>query len=157
MITVNNNEGGTVVIAQPPQPRRKKWLKKWHAFGLTFAIANCRIKKRDWRDAERQYGETACRNVRDIKNKMYQKQNGCCPMCGKHFDYRMMENHHVLPWGRFPELRMKRRNMLLVCHKCHREIHCNPWLNIRLMKEKAAELGIDLKERYDYGEEECKQ
>ena len=36
----------------------------------------------------------------------------------------------------------------------HKEVHCNPWKNIELMKAKAEELGIDLKERYDYGEED---
>jgi hypothetical protein len=158
MIQITNNDGGTVIInEQPPKPKRKNWLKKWHAFGLTFAIANCRIKKRDWRDTERQYGETACNNVRDIKRKAYEKQDGKCPMCGNHFEYKEMENHHVLPWGRFPEYRMKAKNMLFVCHKCHREIHNNPWLNIRLMKEKADELGIDLHDKYDYGEEDIKR
>ena len=78
-------------------------------------------------------------------------------MCGKHFEYKEFENHHVLPWGRYPEYRMKAKNMLFVCHKCHREIHNNPWLNIKLMKAKAAELGIDLKDKYDYGEEECNE
>jgi hypothetical protein len=29
-------------------------------------------------------------------------------------------------------------------------VHCNPWKNIEMMKAKAEELGIDLKERYDY-------
>jgi hypothetical protein len=52
---------------------------------------------------------------------------------------------------------MKAKNMLFVCHKCHREIHNNPWLNIRLMKEKADELGIDLHDKYDYGEEDIKR
>jgi hypothetical protein len=43
--------------------------------------------------------------------------------------------------------------MRLPCvYSCHKEVHCNPWRNIELMKAKAEELGIDLKERYDYGE-----
>ena len=41
---------------------------------------------------------------------------------------------------------------IMLCHKCHKEVHCNPWRNIELMKAKAEELGIDLKERYDYGD-----
>lgn len=64
-----------------------------------------------------------------------------------------MELHHVLPWGRFPELRGRRANIALLCHNCHREIHCNPWRNIEMMKAKAAELGIDLKVKYDYGKD----
>ena len=33
---------------------------------------------------------------------------------------------------------------------CHKEIHCNPYLNIKLMEEKAAELEIKLSERYNF-------
>jgi hypothetical protein len=40
--------------------------------------------------------------------------------------------------------------MLLLCHACHKEIHCNPYLNIKLMEEKAAELEIKLSERYNF-------
>ena len=94
--------------------------------------------------------EKLARDSRDIKGKMYEKQQGICPHCGKHFEMSYMELHHVLPWARFPELRTKRKNQLLLCHDCHKEIHCNPYLNIRLMEEKAKEFGIDLKERYDY-------
>ena len=54
---------------------------------------------------------------------------------------------------RFPELRAKRANMLLLCHACHKEIHCNPYLNIKLMEEKAAELEIKLSERYNFTKE----
>ena len=68
----------------------------------------------------------------------------------KQFDISFMELHHVLPWSRFPELRAKKSNQLLLCHDCHKEIHCNPYLNIRLMEDKAKEFGIDLKERYKY-------
>jgi hypothetical protein len=30
----------------------------------------------------------------------------------------------------------------------------NPWKNIQMMKAKAAEMEIDLQERYNYGEKE---
>ena len=89
-------------------------------------------------------------NMREIKGYRYKQQKGLCPECGQPFDIKEMELHHVLPWGRFPELRARKANMILLCHKCHKEIHCNPWKNIEMMKAKAEELGIDLKERYDY-------
>ena len=37
----------------------------------------------------------------------------------------------------------------MLCHKCHKEVHCNPWKNIELMKAKAKELNINLNERYE--------
>ena len=162
MITVNNNDGGTVVIAQPPYEARRQLRKQWkHTFRIFrrwyVTFSNCRVKKR-YDTSNHTASPKVGKNIKGIKIKHYYKlQNGCCPHCGQHFTFREMEVHHVLPWSRFPELRAMEKNMLVLCHKCHKEIHCNPWLNIRLMKEKAAELGIDLRERYDYGKEECKQ
>lgn len=61
------------------------------------------------------------------------------------------EIHHVLPYGRFPELARDERNMMCVCGSCHKEIHNNPYYNIRLQEEKALEYNINLKEQYNYG------
>lgn len=140
-----------VMCPQPLEDKPKRWWKRSFRFGrfyLTFS--NCRVKKR------LPFHNTSlhCKladNLRDIKGKMYEKQEHRCPHCGREMDVSVMELHHVLPWARFPELRAKRANMLLLCHACHKEIHCNPYLNIRLMEEKAKEFGIDLNERYDYG------
>ena len=133
----------------PPQtPQRKKWkktirvIKGW--FYITFS--NCQVKKRhscgystSWEFA---------RELRDIKGKLYERCQGVCPHCGQHHDISFMEIHHILPWARFPELRGTKRNMMLLCHHCHKEVHINPWLNIQLMQAKAEELGIDLTDRY---------
>ena len=70
-----------------------------------------------------------------------------CAMCGEVSD--QMELHHILPVARFPELWDDRRNLVALCHGCHKEIHRNPWANIRMMEAKAAEFGLDLSERYD--------
>ena len=56
--------------------------------------------------------------------------------------------HHVLPYGRFPELARDERNMMCLCKDCHREVHNNPYYNIRLQEEKGEELGIDIKRYY---------
>jgi hypothetical protein len=93
-------------------------------------------------------------HCRERKGKLYERQQGICPECGQHFAINQMEYHHILPWARFPELRGSIRNAVMLCHNCHKEVHCNPWRNIAMMKAKAEELGIDLKERYDYGTED---
>ena len=49
------------------------------------------------------------------------------------------------------------REGIMLCHKCHKEVHCNPWRNIELMKAKAEELRIDLTERYKTGAVESEQ
>ena len=145
-----NQSGGQVTIINPPfsmeKPKPKKWIKRWHAFGLFFAVSNTRLKKRDTRPYTGGW-----KTYHEDRNAVWEAQGHKCPICGTEFQsHKDMEAHHALPWARFPELRNKRENIVMLCHKCHKEIHCNPWRNIELMKAKAEELGIDLKERYDY-------
>lgn len=85
--------------------------------------------------------------MKDIRRDIKAAQGNVCPICGEVSE--RMELHHILPVSRFPELWDDRRNCVALCHDCHKEIHCNPWANIRMMKAKATELGLDLGERYD--------
>lgn len=158
-----NQEGGTVVIGNPPFSDaipyhkqhgtwRKGWAKKFRIGRLYFYISNCRMKKRPKRDL--MYSNYVQDHCVENKRKLYERQGGKCPHCGQPFDYEAMELHHVLPLSRFPELGQSIRNGIMLCHRCHKEVHCNPWRNIQMMKEKAKEMGIDLKERYD-GASEC--
>ena len=82
------------------------------------------------------------------KHKLYEQQDGKCPHCGKPFEYEQMELHHILPLERFPELGKSQQNGIMLCRKCHKEVHCNPFLNIQMMQKKAEEFGIDLRKRY---------
>lgn len=125
-------------------------MRKWHLFGLWFAVSNCRLKKRQERQ-EREYSG-GWKQYRENKEALYERQQGRCPHCGMEIPYRHMELHHILPWERFPSLRDEQRNAVMLCHQCHKEVHCDPWLNIRMMEEKAKELGIDLGEIYQYRE-----
>ena len=153
-----NQEGGTVVIGNPPFSDaipyhkqhgtwRKGWAKKFRIGRLYFYISNCRMKKRPKRDL--MYSNYVQDHCVENKRKLYERQGGKCPHCGQPFDYEVMELHHVLPLSRFPELGQSIRNGIMLCHRCHKEVHCNPWRNIQMMKEKAKEMGIDLSERYN--------
>lgn len=149
---IENTNGGQVTIINPPfevkKPKPKKWIKKWHAFGLFFAVSNGRLKKRD---EIRDHWSGNVGSYNTAKRSVFEKQHHRCPECGKEFQrYKDMEAHHALPWARFPELRQKAENLVLLCHDCHKEVHCNPWKNIKMMQDKAQELGIDLKQRYDH-------
>ena len=148
-----NNTGGTVIISDGKPDPPHQWVKKWHVFGLTFAVSNGRLKKRPYRDTRFLKGNVQ-RDMCEIKGRIYKRNKGCCPHCHQPMEIKGMELHHILPWGRFPEYRMKADNLELLCHKCHKEIHVNPFLNIQMMKAKAAQYGIDLKDRYDYGTED---
>ena len=153
-----NQEGGTVVIGNPPFSDaipyhkqhgtwRKGWAKKFRIGRLYFYISNCRMKKRPKRDL--MYSNYVQDHCVENKRKLYERQGGKCPHCGQPFEYEAMELHHVLPLSRFPELGQSIRNGIMLCHRCHKEVHCNPWRNIQMMKEKAKEMGIDLSERYN--------
>ena len=153
-----NQEGGTVVIGNPPFSDaipyhkqhgtwRKGWAKKFRIGRLYFYISNCRMKKRPKRDL--MYSNYVQDHCVENKRKLYERQGGKCPHCGQPFDYEAMELHHVLPLSRFPELGQSIRNGIMLCHRCHKEVHCNPWRNIQMMKEKAKEMGIELKGRYE--------
>ena len=147
-------------MINPPyhsQPRawRKGWAKKLRIGRLYFYISNCRMKKRPIRDL--MYTNHTQDHCVENKRKLYERQGGRCPYCGQPFEYEAMELHHVLPLARFPELGQSIRNGIMLCHKCHKEVHLNPWRNIELMKAKAEELGIDLTERYKTGAVESEQ
>jgi len=34
----------------------------------------------------------------NIKQKVYERQKGICPICNKHFQYEEMEGDHIVPW-----------------------------------------------------------
>ena len=131
------------------RPTRRWWKRSFRLLKGRFYItfSNCRVKKRPT-SCDHERSAKMGYIMREIKGYRYRQQGGRCPECGQQFDIKLMELHHVLPWARFPELRMKKANLALLCHKCHKEVHCNPWRNIEMMKAKAAELGVNLAEIY---------
>ena len=154
MKEIINNQGATGNIVapifdeyrEPPhRAQRKNWKHTWRMLGLYFTLSSCRVKMRY--ETHNRSSKLA-QNERIMKGLMYEKQHGVCPMCGKKFAIGWMELHHVLPWRKFPELRAVMKNHILLCHDCHKEIHFNPYLDIRLQEAKAKELGIDLKNVY---------
>lgn len=164
-VAVQDYEGepdAQAVIANPPYRRIlpyhnkegrwvKGWSKMWRLGKFYLYISNCRLKKRPKRDLF--YKDYVKDHCIENKNKLYERQGGKCPHCGQSFELKQLELHHVLPLSRFPELGMSIRNGILLCHQCHKEVHCNPWANIRIMEAKADEMGIDLTERYNGYEE----
>lgn len=132
-------------------PYKRHWKYGFRLFGKYYIyFSNIRLKKRY---QQMRPTVTTTKNYGDIKSKIYKRQRGICPQCGQPFDYEHMEAHHLLPVSRFPELAIKRKNIVMLCPRCHKEIHCNPFLNIRLMRATAEHFGVDLRERYHYYED----
>ena len=87
-----NNQGGTVNIVppildkyrEPPhRAQRKNWKRSWRLLGIYFTLSSCRVKMRH---ETHERSPKLAQNERNMKEQMYKKQQGVCPMCGKHFD-----------------------------------------------------------------------
>ena len=123
------------------------WKRSIKIAGLWITLSNVPVKKRNSRKSGDRDNIDSTYRMKNIRQEVKAAQGNRCPMCGNVSE--LMELHHILPVARFPELWDDLRNCVALCHDCHKEIHCNPWANIRMMKAKAAELGVDLCERYD--------
>lgn len=75
------NTFGTYIVTDGKEKRRE-WKRTFRILKnhLYLTISNCRVKKRSACGYNRQ-GKLA-ENMRDIKGRMYEKQQGRCPHCG---------------------------------------------------------------------------
>ena len=53
------------------------------------------------------------------KRSAYEKQNGICPICGKHYEIEEMEGDHIIPWSKGGKTTID--NLQMLCKKCNRE------------------------------------
>lgn len=52
------------------------------------------------------------------KRAAYEKQNGICTKCGKHFEYEEMEGDHITPWSQGGKTELS--NLQMLCRDCNR-------------------------------------
>lgn len=52
------------------------------------------------------------------KRAAYEKQNGICPKCGKHFEIENMEADHITPWSKGGKTNPE--NCQVLCKECNR-------------------------------------
>lgn len=64
-----------------------------------------------------------CLSIRKFKDKdkrsAYEKQNGICPICGKHYTIEEMEGDHIVAWSKGGKTTID--NLQMLCKKCNRE------------------------------------
>lgn len=53
-----------------------------------------------------------------MKRAAYEKQNGICAKCGKHFEYEEMEGDHITPWSQGGKTELS--NLQMLCRDCNR-------------------------------------
>lgn len=76
------------------------------------------IGKFPWERTSRDRG---CKEYREWRNKVFQRDNFICQMCGKVGG--QLNAHHVKSYKDYPKLRYSVQNGLTLCVKCHRKIH----------------------------------
>ena len=54
----------------------------------------------------------------NMKREAYERQQGVCPICGKHFDIESMEGDHITPWASGG--RTNAENCQMLCKECNR-------------------------------------
>lgn len=123
----------------------RKTFKKLFKFGnlRIYITWNLRLKARNKRD-----DIFGCLKTPLLRRKLWEHQQGKCERCGKDIDYNVCELHHVLPLGRFKEFADDINNMQCLCHDCHKDIHCNPFLEAKLIRERCNELGLNIEDYY---------
>lgn len=126
---------------------KRGWVLKIKIWNFYLYFSNCRMKKRAIRD---EGARLKSKELYKKKVSLYEQQGQICPICKQPFKVENMEVHHYLPIARFPELGGVKSNMIVLCHHCHKEIHCNPYRNIAMMETKAKELNINIRDYYDY-------
>ena len=52
------------------------------------------------------------------KRTAYEKQEGICPICGKHYEFEEMEGDHITPWSQGGKTTTE--NLQMVCKDCNR-------------------------------------
>lgn len=52
------------------------------------------------------------------KLKLYEQQNGICPICGEHFEIEQMDADHITPWSKGGQTSLENGQML--CKHCNR-------------------------------------
>ena len=95
---------------------------------------------------ERQVGFSRKRWYDEVKKALVDERGSRCEFCGSSDELRY---HYVLPYNEFPDLEFEKRNIMLLCDRCHRVVHRNPFLQADMIKEKASELEIDYRSVYD--------
>lgn len=116
------------------QMKGRKWGKMYHLYG-TKSLDPAALEKRiselmqddDVGDRNGIYeyllsGDEKYLNIRaftdNMKAQAYERQNGICPMCGKHFEYDEMEGDHIDPWH--DGGKTSAENCQMLCKPCNR-------------------------------------
>lgn len=55
----------------------------------------------------------------NTRRSVYEKQNGLCPACGKHYELEEMDADHITPWSKGGQTTQD--NCQMLCKECNRQ------------------------------------
>lgn len=84
---------------------------------------------------------------RDVIIPLKRRSNMKCEICGCKSEH--LQAHHILPYSRFADYRDDLNNFLFICGDCHNEIHRNPFINAKLIREECERRGLDYRDFYN--------
>lgn len=97
--------------------------------GFTFCITNKKIVLKKNRTV-------MSRSVhRRIKQAVISREESRCQLCGRLLEYKQATIHHIIPISMDVSLVDNLDNIMCLCDKCHREIHCDPFYNVSIIAE----------------------
>ena len=84
---------------------------------------------------------------RDVIIPLKRRSNMKCEICGCESEH--LQAHHILPYSIFADYRDDLNNFLFICSDCHNEIHRNPFINAKLIREECERRGLDYRDFYN--------
>ena len=70
---------------------------------------------------ERTNRDRNCKEYKDWRNEVFERDNYTCQMCGKRGG--VLNAHHIKAYKSYPKLRYSVKNGMTLCEKCHKSIH----------------------------------
>lgn len=119
--------GGEINVLST-QLKHRKYCNKEYIEDQRRKAINTNIKKKnkrnligykttiEWRDSHREQISSFSRNV-------YDKYNGVCQKCKKHYDKSQIDAHHMIPLQQSFKSALLLSNGIALCKECHNKFH----------------------------------
>lgn len=128
----------------PKYKAMEKIVFKKKIFGFWFYVSRNRMRVRSSRDEAPHKTQ-----LKHVKNKIWNERKHVCFSCGKPLLWNEVELHHIIRWyWQDCKYEFDERNIQMVCHDCHKEIHRNPLIEAKLIRKVCKKLGIKIKDLY---------
>lgn len=91
----------------------------------------CRVKGKskenhwNWKGGIAENHRRETQEYIEWRKSVYKRDNYNCTKCGKHCRKETIVAHHIKSWEKYPKLRFKVENGIVLCRSCHKIVHKN--------------------------------